>query len=353
MNPFSSSSRGPSSEFERISLDDLSARREPPQLQIVPPAEGDVPQPSTLSPSRPIIIPRVSLRRKNTSTSTTHWRRPSYSRVDSSANPPTEPRDPAPPYDEEGVEPDIQEVQEGLNAALGTDTRLGSWLPTTRRPSFRKVEQTEAPPQIVIEDTTVEETFVPDERETAGLTLNASQIAGVPAMGRSLQRPQITDRDMLGPDIRAMERRGSATEQSLTPGLSASDSDKGLLPGTNSVIRHLRKTSQRIVNIANAEAHAEGGTELPFSMAKPRAGASTQESPQEFPFPSVGPQYSPAEKLYTEFSASETGHSSFIDTVEFRGKSLGIFGPHSAIRNLFCEILLHGYVVLFWKVLMI
>src|SRR5437773_9865920 len=178
MRPFQ---REPSTEFERISLDDLSARPENrPQIQVVPPPDENPQIPASLSPSRPIILSRVSLRRANTS-NTHPWRRPSYSRVDSAGNPRTDPPEPtAPRYDEEGgVDPDLHEVAEGLNAALGTSTDLGSWLPTTRQPSIRRVEQRPTTPQIVVEDTSAEEVlFEPDERETASLTDNANQIAG-------------------------------------------------------------------------------------------------------------------------------------------------------------------------------
>lgn len=176
-----------------------------------------MPQPSTLSPSRPIIIPRVSLRRNDTSTSAKHWRKPSYSRVDSSTNRRTDPSEPAQSYDDEGVEPDIQEVREGLNAALGTETQLGSWLPTTRLPSFRRTENTLAPPQIVVEDTASEEASEPDERETAGLAANAGQIAGAPSIRRTGQQPALSSTDMLGPDLSTLERRGSDTEHPLAP----------------------------------------------------------------------------------------------------------------------------------------
>src|SRR5216110_2522533 len=109
MRPFR---REPSSEFERISLDDLSARPETsPQIQVVPPPDRNPQIPASLSPSRPIILSRVSIRRANTS-NTHRWRRPSYSRVDSTANPRTDPPEPtAPQHDEEGgVDPDLQEV---------------------------------------------------------------------------------------------------------------------------------------------------------------------------------------------------------------------------------------------------
>ena len=87
-------------------------------------------------------------------------------------------------------------------------------------------------------------------------------------------------------------------------------------------------------------------TEHPFPEASHKRRPSTQDSPQELPFPTVGPRYAPSEKFrtHTEFSAAETGHSVRIDTVEFRGKSLGIFGPHSTVRNRLCNLLLHPYV---------
>src|SRR5947207_14200308 len=184
MRPFQ---REPSTEFERISLDDLSARPENrPQIQVAPPPDENPQIPASLSPSRPIILSRVSLRRANTS-NTHPWRRPSYSRLDSAANPRTDPPEPtAPRYDEEGgVDRDLHEVAEGLNAARGTSTDLGSWLPTTRQPSIRRVEQRPTTPHIDVYDTSAEEVlFEQDERETASLTDNANHIADY----RSLQR---------------------------------------------------------------------------------------------------------------------------------------------------------------------
>src|SRR5271154_2266410 len=151
MRPFS---REPSTEFERISLDDLSRPPAGPQIQVVQPTEQPPPNPATLSPSRPIVLSRVSLHR---TPSNTHWRRPSYSRLESSANPNIDPPEPARQYDEEGgVDPDLREVEEGLNAALGTSADLGSWLPTTRQPSIRRPELIPSAPQIVVQDTSAE-----------------------------------------------------------------------------------------------------------------------------------------------------------------------------------------------------
>jgi len=358
MRPFGSTSRDPSSEFERISLDDLSRREEaPPQLHIVPPAEetSGSQQPATLSPSRPIILPRVSLRRANTGGSTLHWRKPSYSRVDSSANPRIDPPEPTRQYDEEGgVDPDMREVREGLNAALGTSTDMGSWLPNTvRQPSVRRVEQLPTTPQIVVQDTNAEEMFEPDERDTAGLTDNASQIAGASSSAPSVRRartletrrprPQIDTSGMLIPDLGAVERRGSASDihlSPLTPG--GNDGERASSPGGNSVIRHLRKASQRVVNIGGQEddrAESPGG--FPFPGTSPKIRPTATEGQQEFPFPAP---HSPFEKTSTEFDVSETGDSRYIDTIELRGKSLGIFGPDNAFRNWLCDVLLHPYL---------
>lgn len=366
MRPFGSNSRDPSSEFERISLDDLSRREEgPPQVQVVPPPEetSGSQLPATLSPSRPIILPRVSLRRTNTGGSTLHWRKPSYSRVDSSTNPRIDPPEPTREYDEEGgVDPDIREVQEGLNAALGTSTDLGSWLPTTQRqPSVRRVEQLSTTPQIVVQDMNEEEMFEPDERDTAGLTDNASQIAGTsstPSVRRArtleTRRPRIDTSGMLVPDLGAVERRGSTSDIHLSPSSPGSnEGERVSSPGGNSVIRHLRKASQRVVNIGGQEdddrVESPGG--FPFPRSSPKLGPVVieRELPshqQEFPFPSLGAPVTPIEKTSTEFDVSETGHSRYIETVELRGKSLGIFGPNNAFRNWLCDVLLHPYISL-------
>ena len=347
MRPFS---RGPSTEFERISLDDLSRPETGPQIQVIPPPEENPPIPAPLSPSRPIILSRVSLRRTNTSNSS-HWRRPSYSRVESSANPTADPPNPSPRYDEEGgVDPDLREVAEGLNAALGTSTDLGSWLPTTRQPSFRRGEQIITTPQIVVEDTGAdEELFAPDERETAGLTDNASQISGALPIRRARtltsQRPRIDTSGMLGSDLGEVERRGSDGDIHMSPGSpSVSEAERNLSPGGNSVIRHLRKVSQRVVNIANEGDQADGMEGFPFPGTSPKLRPAMRDDVREFPFPSLGAPISSFDKISTEFSAAETGHSPWIETVELRGKSLGIFGPDNAIRNQLCNILLHPYV---------
>jgi len=364
MRPFGSNSRDPSSEFERISLDDLSRREEgPPQLHVVPPPDetSASQQPAALSPSRPIILPRVSLRRTNTGGSTLHWRKPSYSRVDSSANPRIDPPEPTQQFDEEGgVDPDIREVEEGLNAALGTSTDLGSWLPTTvRQPSMRRVEQFPTTPEIVVQDTNAEDIFEPDERDTAGLTDNASQIAGAPSSTPSVRRartietsrprPHIDTSGMLVPDLGAVERQGSTPDihlSPLTPG--GNEGERVSSPGGNSVIRHLRKASQRVVNIGGQEddrAESQGG--FPFPAASPKVRPAASEGPQEFPFPSLGAPLTPFEKTSTEFDVSETGHSRCLETVHLRGKSLGIFGPNNAFRNWLCDVLLHPYLCLF------
>jgi hypothetical protein len=349
MNPFSSNSRGPSSEFERISLDDLSRPDANGQPQTLPPADTNPSVARSLSPARPIILPRVSLRRANpTGTSASHWRQPSYSRVDSSANPKIIAQEPSRQYDEEGgVEPDPKELQEGLNVALGTGTDLGNWLPTTRRPSFRRVEQLPTPPQIVVEDTAADDAFEPDERETAGLTVNASQIAGAPSVGPtrlpSTRRPRVITAGLLGSNLGAVERGGSSGDVSLSSTAPSSELE-AVSPGGNSVIRHLRKASQRVVNIANADDQAEMAIEFPFPGASPKLRPSTAEAVQEFPFPSLNAPISPIDKLSTEFNVSETGHSPWIDTVELRGNSLGIFGPNNRIRNWLCNLLLHSYV---------
>ena len=275
MRPFQ---RKPSTEFEQISLDDLSTRPEnAPQIQVVPPPDQNPQIPASLSPSRPIILSRVSLRRTNTS-NTHHWRKPSYSRVDSAANPRADPPEPtAPRYDEEGgVDPDLHEVAEGLNAALGTSTDLGSWLPTTRQPSIRRVEQPPTTPQIVVEDTSAEEVlFEPDERDTAGLTDNASQIAGAPSLQRARTlgalRPRIDTSGILGSDLGTVERRGSAVDI-RAPSIDqiSNDGERNLSPGGNSVIRHLRKASQRVVNIANTDDQTENAGGFLFPGASPK-----------------------------------------------------------------------------------
>jgi len=360
MRRFGSSSRSPSSEFERISLEDLSSpdRQPPPQVQIVPP-EDEPQQTSPLprSPTRPIQIPRVELRRQNTTGLQLHWRKPSYSRVDSSVNPRTDNTEPSSPYEGEGVaDPDMEELKEGLNVALGTGLDTGSWLPINRQPSIRRLSGEDIPltPQIVVEDMT-QETFEPDERETAGLTLNASQIAGTEPVPRATllspqrpQKPRINTTGLLGSDLEAVESRRSAVLESPGGSRTSAISDAEISPTGNSMIRHLRKASQRVVNIAYAGEEAEPQTEFPFPGASPRIKpAASPTGPTEFPFPPLGPSgtpMSPMEKLSTEFDAAATGHAPFIDTVQFRGKSLGIFGPESAIRNRLCNLLLHPYL---------
>lgn len=348
-----SSSRDASGEFERISLDELSPQGARPQLHIVPPTETSTPSPS-LSPSRPIIIPRVSLQRNKSSGPTSHWRKPSYSRVDSSGNLKSDSPGASRPYDEEGAaELEIQEVQEGLNAALGTGAELGSWLPTTRQPSFRRIEQISptSTPQIVVEDTAVQDVFEPDERETAGLAVNASQIAGTAPIRRARTLSPGRNRpgagELLGYDLGAIERRGSTEGGSpSSPSPVASDSERNLTPATNSVMRHIRKASQRVVNLANAGAEAEDDSGFPFVEATPKSRPATRDGPVEFPFPSLGTSNSSVDKFSTEFNVSETGHSPHIDAVALRGKSLGIFGPDNYLRNRLCNLLLHTYVPL-------
>ena len=350
MRPFQ---RETSTEFERISLDDLSRRAEnAPQIQVVPPPDQNPQIPASLSPSRPIILSRVSLRRKNTS-NTHHWRKPSYSRVDSAANPRIDPPEPtAPQYDEEGgVDPNLNEVAEGLNAALGTSTDLGSWLPTTRQPSIRRVEQLPSMPQIVVEDTSTEEVFFePDERETAGLTDNAGQIAGAPSLQRARTLgalgPRIDTSGILGSDLGIVERRGSAVDIH-TPSIDqiSNDGDRNLSPGGNSVIRHLRKASQRVVNIANTGDQTENAGGFPFPGASPKLRPTTPEDLEELSFPSLGAPISSNYKMSTEFAPSETGHSPWIETVELRGKSLGIFRADNSFRVRLCDILLHPYII--------
>jgi hypothetical protein len=348
MRPYFPSSRETSAEFERISLDELPRPNpQQPQIQIVPPAETDPPIPASLSPSRPIILPRVSLQRERSTGPSTHWRKPSYSRVDSSANPKTDSPESSRQYDEDGgVDPDIKEVQDGLNVALGTGQEIGSWLPITRQTSFRRTEQIGPAPQIVVEDTGVQDVFEPDERETAGLTLNASEIAGALPVRRartlsSRRIPAITT-DTLGVDLGAVERRGSSMDTSNPTSPISPGGEKKLTPGPSSVIRHLRKASQRVVNLANTSEEVEEAPGFPFPGHSPKVRPSTREGPVEFPFPSLGPPTSPVDKLSTEFSVSETGHSPFIETVELRGKSLGIFGPHNWFRNWLCNVLLHS-----------
>jgi hypothetical protein len=345
MRPFA---REPSTEFERISLDDLSRPDAGPQIQVEPPPERNTPIPSSLSPSRPIILSRVSLRRTNTTAS--HWRRPSYSRLDSSGTPKTDlPEPSAPRYDDEGgVDPNLHEVAEGLNAALGTSRDLGSWLPTTRQASVRRAELLPETPQIVVEDTSTEEVFETDERETAGLTDNASQIAGAPPSQTSravrAQRPRIDTTGMLGSDLGAVERRASASDIHLSPvSRTSADSDRALSPGGN-VMRHLRKASQRVVNIANEGDRPENIGGFSFPGGSPKLRPSMSDDGQELAFPSLGTPISPLDKLSTEFATAETGHSPWIEPVELRGKSLGIFGPDNAFRNWFCDILLHPFV---------
>jgi voltage-dependent calcium channel len=365
MNPFS---RQPSSEFERISLEDLSSRDNSqsatPQIQVEPPGNGEPPaQQLTLSPSRPILLSRVSLRRQNTTgtTSTSHWRKPSYSRVESVANLPAEPIGTPRPYDDEGgMDPDLGDVQEGLNVALGTSTDLGSWLPTTRQPSTRRPDQPslqpplqpQLAPQIVVQDASADPIFIPDERDTAGLTDNASQIAGAPQISRPKtrpQRPKIDTSGMLGADLGAVERQGPVPGVHGSPTSPiAVDADRGLSPGgSNPVIRHLRKASQRVVNIANTGDHPAEGTEFPFPAggpgASPKLRPSMGDEAQESYFPTfgVGP-VSPIDKLHTEFSSIETGQAPYAETIELRGKSLGIFGPKNVLRNWLCDLLLHS-----------
>lgn len=351
MRSFGSTSRNPSSEFERISLDELPRPEARPQLRITPPEETNPPIPSSLSPSRSIVLPRVSLRRTNTSNFSSHWRRPSYSRVGLSANAKDE-SSPVRPYDEEGgVEPDIREVEEGLNAALGTNTDLGSWLPITRSPTIRRTEQSPATPQIVVEDTAAEEAFETDERETAALTENAGQIAGAPSPKRantlSPKRPRIITSGLLGFDLGAIERRGSAPEVHVSPTSPTSgDIDKILSPGGNTVIRHLRKASQRVVNIAHTDEQSEELDSFALPASSPsKKRPSISESPHELPFSASATPISPIGKFSTEFSVDETGHSRWIEAVELQGKSLGIFGPKNPFRNWLCDVLLHPYVL--------
>src|SRR5579871_5303068 len=294
MRPFGSSSRNASSEFERISLEDLSpAPRQPPRLQIVPPAdEPEQSSPFPRSPSRPIQIPRVDLRRHNTAGIQLHWRKPSYSRVESSANPRIDTPGTSSQYEGEGVaDPDMEELKEGLNVALGTGSETGSWLPITRQLSARKSSGEDIPltPQIVVEDT-AQETSETDERETAGLTINAGQIAGAEPVRRSTtlspQRPRINTTRLLGSDLEAVERRGSRLE-SPSGSRTSITSDSDSAPASNSVIRHLRKASQRVVNIAYAGEEAEARSEYPFPGTSPKTKpAASPIGPSEFPFPS-------------------------------------------------------------------
>jgi hypothetical protein len=237
-----------------------------------------------------------------------------------------------------------------LNAALGTSTDLGSWLPTTRQPSFRRGEKITTTPQIVVEDTSAEEaSFVTDERETAGLTDNASQIAGAPSVRRAntltTPRPRINTSGMLGSDLGAVERRGSAGDiQMSATSQSSNETERNLSPGGNSVIRHLRKASQRVVNIANGDDQVESTGGFPFPGTSPKLRPAIPEDVEEFQFPSLGAPISTLDKMSTEFSTAETGHSRWVEDVELRGKSLGIFGPDNPIRNWLCNLLLHPYV---------
>jgi hypothetical protein len=261
--------------------------------------------------------------------------------------------EPSRQYDEEGgVDPDIQEVQEGLNVALGTNMEIGSWLPTTRQPSTRRVEHTAAMPQIVVQDTTVDDGFELDERDTAGLTVNASHIAGAaPVRGRqpSTRRPSAEPPEMLGHDLGAVERRGSGEGSSSRPNSSGSDGSRlshpaALTPGASTVMRHIRKASQRIVNIANTDdqkAETPGG--FPFPGLSPKIHPSTPDGPQEFPFPSLDAKPSPVEKLSSEY-VIDFGEPPAFQKVKLHGKSLFIFGPDNVIRNWFCIMLLHSYV---------
>jgi hypothetical protein len=345
MTQFPSTSRGTSPEFEHISLDDLSRYEAPQQAS---PREPNPSVPSPFSPSRPIVLPRVSLRRTNTSNASPHWRRPSYSRVDSSVNLKTDSTASLLPYDEEGgVDPDIREVQEGLNAALGTSTDVGSWLPITRQPSSRRIERVSTAPEILVE-ADFEEAFEPDERETAALTDNASQIAGAPSARRtrvsSAPKLRIDTSGMLGADFGTVERQTPTVETRATPSSETpNDAGRILSPGGNPVIRHLRQASQRVVNIANDGDQTTDTEGFPFPGATPKLGPSIAEGPQEFPFPSLATPRARFENMSTEFDAMETGHSPWVETVELRGKTLGIFGSDSELRQWLCDVLLHPY----------
>lgn len=245
------------------------------------------------------------------------------------------------------MELEISEVQEGLNAALGTGAELGSWLPTTRQPSFRRTDRSPSvtTPQIVIEDTAVQDVFEPDERETAGLAVNASQIAGTAPVrrARTLSPGRNRPGELLGFDLGAVERRGSQEGGPNSPASSGgSEADRNLAPTTSSVIRHIRKASQRVVNLANAGDENDENAGFPFHDTTTRSRPTTREGPVEFPFPSLGASTSHVDKFATEFNVSETGHSPHIDAVALRGKSLGIFGPDNYIRNWLCNVLLHS-----------
>jgi hypothetical protein len=240
----------------------------------------------------------------------------------------------------------MSEVQEGLNAALGTGVELGSWLPTTRQPSFRRLAPSPSmtTPQIVVEDTAVQDVFEPDERETAGLAVNASQIAGTAPVrrARTLSPGRTRPGELLGYDLGAIERRGSTEGNTTSPASPiGSDTDRNLAPTTSSVIRHIRKASQRVVNLANARDETEDIAGFPF-IEPTKSRPTTREGPVEFPFPSLGPSGSSVDKFATEFNVLETGHSPHIDAVALRGKSLGIFGPDNYLRNWLCNLLLHS-----------
>jgi hypothetical protein len=353
MRPYRANSRDPSSEFERISLDDLSRPESPPQ-QVEPPTETNPPIASSLSPSRPIIIPRVSLRRKNTTGTSLHWRKPSYSRVDSTASPKPDAPGPSSQYDEDGgVDPDIREVEEGLNVALGTGEDIGSWLPTTRQPSIRKVERGPVTPQIMVEDTAAVDGFEPDERETAGLTVNASQIAGAAPVGRartlSTRRVPAEPTGMLGYDLGALERRGSNAESSSQLSPTSIDGRGGSHPtaltpgGATTVMRHIRKVSQRVVNIANSDEQVETSTGFPFPGLSPKIKPIETDISQEFPFPALDSKASPVEKLSAEFNVGDIQKNPIFEKIELRGRSLYIFSPDNVLRNWLCNILLRSY----------
>ena len=369
MIPRSSSSRDPSGEFERIPLEDLSRETTPqpgpsrPELRIIPPSDTDShpPQagPSTsLSPSRPIILPRVSLRRANTGNApSAHWRRPSYARVDSSVTTQQDQPEPARQYDVDGgVEPDIHEVQDGLNVALGTGTALGSWLPITRQPSARKIEQISpvavvtndatTAPQIVVEDTGAGEAYETDERETAGLTGNAVPIAGAAPVRRAMTlgsiRPQISTAERLGSDLSAAERGAASVDvTSSSMERTSAEMERPPVSAGNAVIRHIRKASRRVVDLANAGDSLDTATEFPFPGGTPQPRVSTDEVQGEFPFPDPDAPITPVEKPIAEFGVTETREPLILETVNFRGKSLGIFGPNNPIRNWLCNVLLH------------
>jgi hypothetical protein len=211
------------------------------------------------------------------------------------------------------------------------------------------MEPSSPTPQILVEDTTAEETFDTDERETAGLTENAGQIAGAPspnpAKTLNPKRPRIITSGLLGSDLSALERRVSPTDAHVSPTSPTSgDVDRILSPGGNTVIRHLRKASQRVVNIAHTDEHGQEADSFAFAGVSPKR-PSISETPQEFPFSASATPTSPIRNFSTEFPADETGHSRWIDTVELQGKSLGIFGPKNVFRNWLCDILLHPYAL--------